>query len=158
MPTVPKPPFSIQLHDRGEELVYNRGSLEVFLARTCCDGQRLFFTDCELDSGDSLLRTEARLTLLEDLCQHFDTRRKELVLVLDEEDKDRVAVEAHIDGLIEDGHRLQLEWDSEALRAARMDEMYLDIIASRSALVLEGVEIDSPESYWRWKSTRSRAG
>lgn len=158
MPTQPTTPYSIQLHDRGEELVYTRGSLEVFLSRTYCDGHRLYLTDSEFDSQDQHLPAAARVTLIDHLCAHFHSRRAPLILVLDDEDKHRVVLEAHIDELIEAGHQLGLEWDSEALRKARMDEMYLDIIASKSDLFLDGVEIDSPESYWRWKAMHSRAG
>ena len=93
--------------------------------------------------------------IIRNLCDYFDTKHEPSIFVLDERDKDRTQLESLFSELVSEGHRITVEYDSAERRDRRMDEMYLGILEAGKKLSINGVDINSPEDYWRWKRTIS---
>lgn len=151
MDPTPETEFTIELRDRGEEVVYARGELEVFLARTFCGGHRLYVSETAEDSLGAPVEVTQRLQLLWHLCCEFAHRHKPLILVVDEADRDRAALEERVADLIACGLKLEVEYDSEAQRRECCDQMFVELIESGSPLSIEGSEIRSVAEYRTWK-------
>lgn len=143
---------AIEQRQNGEQLVYSDNELEVCLARTFREGHRLFFSETQADTRQQSLTLRQRFEILDQLCAHFDSLTKPLIIVLDEADRDLTLMEGRVEDLIEDGHRVTLERGGVSLRAKRLESLHLSILASGNPLSIEGVEITSVTAYAEWKA------
>jgi len=144
--------YEIEIIGRGEEMLYSDDDIELSLDRTYCDGHRLFCDSTIGFRGGPVLPFKKRRQIIENLCDYFDTKNKSSIFVLDEDDKDRQALERLFKDLISEGNKLSVEYDSAAKREKAKDDMYISILRAGKKLSINRVEISSVEDYWRWKN------
>jgi len=132
-------------------MTYSTDNIKLSLDRTYCNGHRLFCDNTYGVHGEPKLPFETRRSIIEDLCDYFETKNEPSIFVLDETDEDRQALERLFEELISQGNRLIIEYDSSQKRELRKDKMYLDILKSGKKLSINGTAIGSVEEYWIWK-------
>lgn len=143
--------FSIEFADRGEEIRYADDDLALSIPHTWCAGNRIFCDGIQSAHGAPRLTADRREAVIRNLCRYFDTRSREIIFVLDEQDPDRARLAAFLQDLAAGGHRVRVEYDSEALREKRSDRMFLGILRAGKELNINGTDILDEEDYWRWK-------
>lgn len=142
--------YSITIQHRGEEMLYVDGDVELQLERTHANGHRLYCNDTSGATGPALPFGKRREVIL-NLCDFFDTKAAPTIFVVDERDKDRRELELLFAGLVSQGHKVGVEYDSAQKRENAADEMHLSILQAGKMLVIDGVEIKTIDDYWRWK-------
>lgn len=148
--------FSIGFADRGEEIRYAEDDLVLTIPRTWCAGNRIFCDGIRSAPGAARLAADRREAVIRNLCKYFDTRTRELIFVLDEQDPDRVRLAAFLQALAAGGDRVRVEYDSDALQEERRDRMYLGILRAGKALEINGTAIPDADAYRHWKRTQGR--
>lgn len=144
--------YKIQIVGRGEDMVYSDNDLELSLERTYCNGHRLYCSNTSGEHGAPAIPFIKRKEIIENLCEHFNTKKEPSIFVLDEADKDRKELERLFADLVSNGHKITVEYDSATKREQVQDEMYISILKAGKRLSINGKEIKSVEDYWRWKN------
>lgn len=148
--------FTIEFADRGEAIRYAENDLALSIPHTWCAGNRIFCDGIQAAPGAARLAADRREAVIRNLCTHFDTRSRELIFMLDEQDPDRVRLTALLQELAAGGHRVRVEYDSEARREERRDRMYLGILRAGRELNINGADIADEDAYRRWKQAQGR--
>lgn len=148
--------FSIEFADRGEEIRYAEDDLALSIPRTWCAGNRIFCDGIQAAPGEARLAADRREAVIRNLCTYFETRSREIIFVLDGQDPDRARLAAFLQQLAAGGHRVRVEYDSEARREERRDRMYLGILRAGKALNINGADIADEDAWWRWKQAQGR--
>ena len=116
--------YSVRVLNRGEDLLYSDAEGELQLQQTYFDGHRLYCKDTSGDGFGPPIPFERRKRLIENLCDHFDTRHRTSIFVLGSRDKDRDRLEALFEELRELGHRIIVEHDGARGRKASGIDAY----------------------------------
>lgn len=143
--------YTIDIIGRGEEYTYFSGNVELTLSRTYSDGHRLFCDGTSRNQHGLPYPIDKREGIIRNICEYFETMRHPTIFVIDDQDQDFAALVSLIEALRIEGHKLELEIDSEEQRDRARDDMYLKIIRGGKELSIDGVDIISEEEYWRWK-------
>ena len=148
-----KPNYSIQAVARGEVLIYKDQDIELHLNHTYCDGKRLYCNDTSGLIGPGLPLSQ-RQEIFKNLCHYFNTKWWRYIFVLDERDKDRLELERFFAELAASGHKISVEYDSAEKREQVFDEMHLSFLRTGHKVIIDGIELNNAEDYWRWKQQR----
>jgi len=143
--------YKIELLDRGEEYSYTSGTITLTLFRTYCAGHRLFCEGTVDAPGGRKFSFDERRTIIEDICDYFETTFHPTILVIDEDDEHFDLLVSLIETLNAAGHLLEVEVDSAGKRDKARDKMYLDILKSGKQLSTDGLEIADEAGYRQWK-------
>lgn len=152
---VAKRKYNIRILGRGEEIFYSDGNVKLWLERTYCDGHRLYCSNTENDDAGIELAFSKRKSVIQNLCDYFDTKRTSSIFVLDEADKDRCEFELLFSDLVSDGHKIIIEYDNVKKREKAQDKMHINILKAGKTLSIDDVKIVSIKDYWQWKKNRS---
>jgi hypothetical protein len=153
---VTAPDYSLRILGRGEDMVYRDSEGEVELEQTYVDGHRLYCNNTAGEGSGPSLSFERRKRIIENLCEYFEARDRELIFVLEPSDKDRIALERLFGQLRSAGHRIVVETDHAERRAALEDEKWLAWLRSGRTLSFDGVELRSEDDYRRWKASHRK--
>jgi hypothetical protein len=137
--------YTLQIVGRGEDMTYRDSHGELWLQRTGGDANRLYCSDT---ANEPFTR---RKEITENLCDYCETLEKRSIVVLDEADKDRPALEQYFAGLVRAGHKTSVEYDSAEKREQGENEMYRSLIRAGKKLKINRVEIATEEDFWRWR-------
>jgi hypothetical protein len=149
------PTYHVKILNRGEQINYSDADITLDLEITYIDGNRIYCSETEHDET-KLIKFKKRASIIKNLCDYFDSMRSPIILVIEETDKDRLALENYFAQLILKGYRITVEYDSPERRAESYKVMQLELLKAGKSLTINGIKFDNAEQYLEYyKSSKN---